>query len=484
MSKINDPEYYTNLVNVRSVLHKDITHALDVVKDFIIRKNLILIGGMAIDFALRLKGDNIYTDDQIPDYDFYSPNHSADAYELGALLCEKGFKNISCINAMHITTMRVRVDFETVADITYCPTKIYKQVPTLMYDKIRIAHPHWQMIDQHSSLSLPFENPGWEVIFHRWKKDMTRYDKLYKHYPVVPVIETRSPISDTGITLETSGTKKYETEGGLQEKPSRGYIRMVDRERLAKKLEIPMQTVKVPLSTISGSCINGWGAIDYKLEEDHIVLLIPTGAPVTVASYDYKKFIKDKKLEIIEYYSEYFGSVPRRVVCSSDLKDSKGRNKKIEVYDVFGMLISAKQINKKYDVWVCNLQWSMVYLLVKIFSDKDPKIVFTAEEQYLRCRYLIMEGEYPSIEVYGKYNFTQSYLNSIKRNKEIIYTIRAPQLQPSNMYPKPPECVNNKEFDPETSEYFMTDERKLDSFIEWTLDPYPEYNNKSLRDSK
>ena len=483
MLKINDSEYYTNLINVRSVLHDEITKALDVVKEFIIKKNLILVGGMAIDFALRLKGDSIYTDDQMPDYDFYSPNHSSDAYELGALLCSKGFKNISCINALHITTMRVRVDFETVADITYCPLKVYKQVPTLLYNKLRIAHPHWQMIDQHSSLSLPFENPGREVIFHRWKKDLTRYDKLYKHYPVVPVMEARNIISDTGITLETKPVKKYVTEGGVQSHPLRGYIRTIERELLAKKLEISLQTVRVPLSDISGSCINGWGAIDYKLEEDHIILSIPIGAPVTVASYNYKQFIENKKLEILEYYSEYLGSVPRYVVCSSNLKDSDGRNKKIEVYDVFGMLISAKQISKKYDVWVCNLQWSMVYLLAKIFNEKDPRIVFTAEEQYLRCRYLVSEGEYPSIEVYGKYNFTQSYLNSMKRNKEKIYSIKAPQLQPSNMFPKPPECTDNKEFDPESSEYFMTDGRKLKGFIEWTIDPYPEYTNKSLRRS-
>jgi hypothetical protein len=488
LAKTNSSEYYTNLVNARSILYTDITRALDVVKEFIINKNLILVGGMAIDFALRLMGDSIYTDEQIPDYDFYSPDHAADAYELAAILCKKGFKNISCINAMHITTMRVRVDFETVADITYCPTKVYKQVPTLMYDKLRIVHPHWQMIDQHSSLSLPFENPGMEVIFHRWKKDLTRYDILYKHYPVVPVMESRNLISD--ITLETQSTKKYETEGGLQSQPSsegglqsQRYQRTVERERLAKTMEIPMQTVKVPLADISGSCISGWGAIDYKLDEEYITLSIPTGEPVTLASHDYTKFLKEHNLEVSDYYSEYFGSMPRRVLCSSSLEDSKGRSKKIEIYDIFGVLVSAKQISEKHDVWVCNLQWVMVYLLVRIFSSENPKITFTAEEQYLRCRQLVLEGEYPSIEVYGTDNFTHSRLNSMKRDKEKIYNIRAAQLQPGNMYPKPPECPNNKEFDPSTSEYFMTDARKMDGFIEWTLNPYPEFTNKSLRGS-
>lgn len=458
MSKLkdNDTEYYTNLVSKRSIQCKEIMRALEVVKEFIIRKNLILVGGMAIDFALRLQGDNIYTEDQIPDYDFYSPNHAADAYELGVLLCEKGFTNISCIGAIHITTMKVRVDFETVADITYCPQKIYRQVPTLMYDKLRIVHPHWQMVDQHSSLSMPFENSGREVIFHRWKKDMIRYDLLYKYYPIVPEIKS----------------DKYTIEGG-----NNGSV----VKKRPKSKGLAMKTVKLRMDSIKGSCISGWGAIDYTVDKEHIILTIPIGEHIDVACHNYKKFIKDTGIEIVSMYSEYIGKLPRHILCSSKFKDSDGRNKKINIYDTFGVLVSAKCISTKYDLWVCNLQWAMTYLLVKLFSSSDPKIKITAEEQYLRCRELVELGDTPSIEVYGEYNFTHSYLNSMKNTKERIYSIKADSLQPPRMYPKPTECINDKNFDPESSEYFMTDSRKLDNFIEWTLDPYPEYNSKSIK---
>jgi hypothetical protein len=472
-----DTEYYTNLVSVRNVVYEEINRALEVVKEFIINKNLILTGGMAIDFALKLKGESIYTDNQIPDYDFYSTNHSADAYELGSILCKAGYSNISVINAIHITTMKVRIDFEVVADISYCPLSVFKQVPTLMYDKMRIVHPHWQMSDQHSSLALPFENPGKEVIFHRWKKDMMRYDKLYKHYPVVPVLETQD---------FTHKVKKYVTEATTRVSQescggSVGYQRSVDRENMAKHLEIPMQTVKVPMEKLRGSCICGWAAIDYKIDEDNIILSIPTDESITVASYDYKQFIKNHKIEVIEYRSEYFGKLPRRAICATDIEDIKGQNKKMEIYDIFGILVSAKKISEKYDLWVCNLQWVMLYLLIRIFSSKDPKIIFTSEEQYVRCRYLVIAGDYPSVEVYGKYNFTHKDLNSTKIQKERIYSIKSKQLQPLNMYPTPPECTNNGKFDPETSEYFMNDARKMESLIDWTLDPYPEYNIRSLR---
>jgi hypothetical protein len=465
----NDIDYYTNTVNIRNSIYQEITEALAVVKEFIITKNLILVGGMAIDLALRLKGENIYTDDQIPDYDFYSPTHAADAYELSSILCKKGFTNVSCINAQHITTMRVRVDFETVADITYCPQKIYIKVPTLQYNKLRIVHPHWQMTDQHSSLSRPFENPGREVIFHRWKKDMIRYDILYKQYPVVPELETRD------LNDEEHERKK---QGGVS-----NINRTPERIILSKTLEIPMQKVRVPLEKLSNSLICGWAAIDYKLDGDNIILSIPTGEPINVASYDYMGFIEDHKLKILEYYSEYFGKIPRCAICSTDIKDVKGRLKKIEVADIYGLLISATQISEKYDVWVCNVQFTMVYLLVRVFNSTDPRIVFTAEEQYLRCRQLVMEGAHPSIEVYGKYNFTHSYLNSMKKTKERIYSIKSKQLQPSNMSPKFPECINDKEFDYDTSEYFMTDARKMDKFIEWSTNPYPVYTTTSLRTS-
>jgi hypothetical protein len=462
-------------VHVRSDFYEELNKALDVVKQFIIDKNLILVGGMAIDYALKLKGDMIYSDDQLPDYDFYSPSHTEHAYELGAMLCKMGFENVSCIQAMHITTMKVRVNFETVADITHCPKKVWEQVPTIMYNKLRIVHPNFQMIDQHSSLSMPFENPGREVIFHRWKKDLVRYDKLYKHYPIVSVEDViETPHHNNGITISKKPRGKYGTVIG-------GYTRSLERERKAKELELPMQLVDVPLDSIRGGCICGWGAVGYVLSDAEITLQIPTGESISIASNNYKEFIKVNSFEIAEYYSEYFGKLPRRVVCPSDIRDRKKRRKNIEIFDVFGLLISAKQISKKYDVWVCNIQWSMLYLLVSIFSSDNPRIVFTAEEQYLKCRELVDNGDVPSIEVYGTANFTHSYLNMMKRNKERIYLIKAPQLQPVNMYPKPPGCLNDKKFDPETSEYFMTDGREIDTFIEWTLNPYPEYTLQSKK---
>src|SRR5205085_2130835 len=45
-----------------------ILKALECVRRFIILKKLIIVGGMAIDFNLRLKGSKLYADDTLPDY--------------------------------------------------------------------------------------------------------------------------------------------------------------------------------------------------------------------------------------------------------------------------------------------------------------------------------------------------------------------------------------------------------------------------------
>ena len=486
MAKQGTPEYYENLVSVRNIIYDDVTRALAIVKNYIIEHDLILVGGMAIDFAMKLKGDRIYTDDQLPDYDFYSPDHTMHAYELGAMLCKEGFSNISCIQAAHITTMRVRVDYETVADITYCPPDIYEKIPTLKYDNLRILHPHYQMIDQHSALSMPFTQSGPElVIFHRWKKDMVRYDKLYAHYPVVPV-RPDVPVSDTGNTLDIGIMQKtkYATRGATL--PAHGYVRPYLREIAAKSLELPTSILKIKLSDISNSCICGWGAIDYVVSDDgeYISMFIPEGELLSVASDDYKQFIIDNGLTNVTYYSEYFGKMPRRVVCSSNIKNhTTGNIIKIEVFDTYGTKISAKKISDRYASYVCNTQWSMAYLLVKIFIGASPAIVFTAEERYLRCRRLVIEGDYPSIDVYGTHSFTHSFLNRRKTDKARIYNIKSLDMQPKNMFPKYPLCMNDKSFDHTSSEYFKTDNRLLDEFHEWTLDPFPDYTTTSIKTS-
>ena len=172
-------KYYENLVIKNDKFTQDTQLALGIVKKYIIENKLIVVGGMSIDYALRLKGSKLYDDDSLPDYDFYSYQYNFDAYQIAERLHSIGLNHVSVINANHTSTMRVRVNYTVVADVTYVPKNIFDSLPFIMYRGIKIIHPHYQIIDQHRSLSMPYENTPWEVITHRWEKDAIRYEVLY-----------------------------------------------------------------------------------------------------------------------------------------------------------------------------------------------------------------------------------------------------------------------------------------------------------------
>lgn len=180
----------------RDPLQERLKSANKIVEQFIKDRQLIITGGMAIDIALRLNGDYIYdlnsANVALPDWDFYSPEHVKDAYDLTDILYESGIgdfgddKNafkIDCIRAMHETSLRVRLYFNSVADVSYVHPDVYAKIPFLTINGMKVVHPHWQMLNQHHALAYPLVNPPMEVVFHRLNKDITRHAKMINSYP-------------------------------------------------------------------------------------------------------------------------------------------------------------------------------------------------------------------------------------------------------------------------------------------------------------
>lgn len=159
--------------------------ALEIVKKFIIERDLILYGGQAIDFALRLKGSQIYPAHQTPDFDFFSPQNVDDAYDLADILKEAGFISPGAIPAIHVQTMRVKTDFIFVADISYAPRKVFDNLPTITYSGMRVLHPDYQRMDMHLAFCFPFNNPPREDVFHRFPKDLKRFHLFQEYYPII-----------------------------------------------------------------------------------------------------------------------------------------------------------------------------------------------------------------------------------------------------------------------------------------------------------
>ena len=94
------------IADVRNIDINMIKRALEIVKEFIISRKLILYGGQSIDYALRLKGSSIYHDSQIPDLDVLSNRNVDDAYDLVDILLKRGFRNVNAVHAIHIHPAR------------------------------------------------------------------------------------------------------------------------------------------------------------------------------------------------------------------------------------------------------------------------------------------------------------------------------------------------------------------------------------------
>jgi hypothetical protein len=162
-----------------------VDRALEIVRKFIVARGLILFGGLAIDYALRREGSRIYPDDQRPDFDFLSMRSVDDAYDLADLLQKAGFESVGAVRAIHVQTMKVRTDYIWVADIGYAPPDVFARIPTFDYQGMRVVHPDYQRMDMHLAFCFPFNGPPREDVFHRWRKDLKRFNLFEKHYPIV-----------------------------------------------------------------------------------------------------------------------------------------------------------------------------------------------------------------------------------------------------------------------------------------------------------
>lgn len=184
MSELVDA--FEMLAQSRDPFYPAMLRATETVKGFIAERGLVVYGGTAIDYALRLKGHSIYSDSKltIPDLDFYATDSVGTAYDLAEILHGQGNEDARSFAAIHSTTMRVDVgDNHWIADISYIPKGVMDRLPTVTYMGMKCVHPDYQRIDMHSSLTFPYDNAPSEVITARWEKDVKRLGKIAEVYP-------------------------------------------------------------------------------------------------------------------------------------------------------------------------------------------------------------------------------------------------------------------------------------------------------------
>jgi hypothetical protein len=440
--------YYKNILIKYDENGETLLKCLDFVKKYIIEKKLIIVGGMAIDFALRLKGSKLYEDEEIPDYDFITPEHWKDAYFIGSILNKEGIRDISIINAQHPTTMRVRALYTSVADSTYVPYSIFKEIPRLNYRGIDFVHPFYQYIDQHRAFANCWEHIDMDrpVILNRAFKDMKRYDLLWEKYPLL-----------------------WEEK----EKPS---IKL-DNEKI------------LPIEIIENQCISGFLAIqywvkwaskhgfvttwktgNYELSKSGIIYTIPIDSHgVSIYTNDikklYDKVYKKYKVKETRFYERYLDKLPRKVILDNEW----------EILDNHNQWLAAHKVEKFY---VANLQSIMLYMLVNYIllnKMKGENRGYTFYAGYMICRELLEFGAnnmlselLPTTEYYGESNYTESYLLTKQKflSKNNTTEIKKIPNQPKNIYDRDlnRKDIEEFEFNPNNSELFQMDGNQTKEF--------------------
>lgn len=483
---------YKDIVRKKNIFTKDLLKATEIVATFIKQYNHVIVGGQAIDFALRLKGAHIYDDDTIPDYDIVSPNFHSDAYILANILIKHDLSNISVINALHPSTMKVKVNFEVVCDITYVPENIYQMLPTLNYRGFQIIHPSFQFIDQHRALSHPYEGAPYITILHRLEKDMKRHDLLYGKYPFT-----------CGIDADCSIASHCKKKTSIDIKYSDLFTDLI-------KYEIPT------CQLLKNSCLSGYVALLYWLtkahqlgfkssfkldksmfdcifNEDQIVCSIPKYLyGITVCSdalFDLiekiQKHYPDMKFQH-KYKNAVLDKIRRKVIMEHITTDTKTQVQ-WEIFDTKGLLLSAHKPWSDCDVWFGNIQLIMQYASTYywLFScNKKQKTAHKAELYkfiYILCRELVewaanrwcQPSEHdnhetyklflPTEETYGQYNWSDRYRLSKQRFRTILQETDPPlfKILPKAAYPPPGALIDLNDpmfiFEPEKSEFFQLD---------------------------
>ena len=167
----------------RVVNSEDIKNIIQIVEDFIKRKNLICYGGTAINNILPSEDQFYNKEAEIPDYDFFTINALEDAKELADIYYKHGFTDVEAKSGQHHGTYKVFVNYIPVADITMLQKGIYN---SLKKDAIRIGGilytpPNYLRMSMYLELSRPAGD------ISRWEKVLKRLLLLNKNYPITNV---------------------------------------------------------------------------------------------------------------------------------------------------------------------------------------------------------------------------------------------------------------------------------------------------------
>jgi hypothetical protein len=168
------------VVQKKKEMNPEIDAILKILEEFIIKKKLILYGGLALN-NLMPKDVRFYDEElDIPDYDMFSGNALDDAKELADVYYSAGYEEVEARSGVHYGTFKVFVNFIGVADITLLPPVLYQK---LSADSVIISNMHYSPPDYlRMAMYLELSRPAGDIT--RWEKVLKRLTLLNKYYPL------------------------------------------------------------------------------------------------------------------------------------------------------------------------------------------------------------------------------------------------------------------------------------------------------------
>ncbi len=349
------------LVEQRSPFYNDIKNALEVVKAFIKAKGRILYGGMAIDYALKkATGTGIYPDEQLPDFDFYSPTYLEDSCELADALVDLGFEDVRAINAIHTSTRRVMINhLNTVADIGYIDQDTYDKIPYLEYEGLRFVHPTYQKQDMMRACSFPYDDPPNEVIRHRLSKDVKRFALLEEAYPIEIV----------GTKFKT--VKRKFSKSLLQSQVLNGFAAYALLSQVYKVVGTNTTRFNGELNTTLRALDNcsseGIIYLEFKESSETVEIEMPENEPLVLVTNHKDEVLESIKTSTGELhkYRPLRDIVPKSYVYKTKTKTGVTE---ICLYDIKYKLMAIKTVG---EYKMCVFTYVLLYFLTRYFSTDD-----------------------------------------------------------------------------------------------------------------
>ena len=158
----------------------EIQRIIKILENFILRKEVIIYGGTAINNILPEYLQFYNKDIEIPDYDFFTPNALKYAKQLVDEYHAKGFKEVEAKAGVHYGTFKVYVNFIAIADITYLHPDLFSSLKkeSINVAGLDYAPPNFLKM----SIYLELSRPKGDVS--RWEKLIKRLNLINKFYPI------------------------------------------------------------------------------------------------------------------------------------------------------------------------------------------------------------------------------------------------------------------------------------------------------------